>query len=290
VLTPGQAAFAGVLGWPLEHTLSPVIHNAAFRSAGLHAVYLSFPVAPGDLPAAVAGLRALGALGANVTMPHKETIVELLDGLSAEAAELGAVNTVERAGDRLVGHNTDVEGFHDFLVHDAEVDVGGRRVLVLGSGGAARAVVVALSSLGAADLAVAARRPERAARVTALARGGGARAVAWERREEIAQGADLVVNATPIGGRGDDPLPGVVATERQAVIDLVYGPSAGPLVVRARGGGARAWDGLGMLVRQGAASWRIWTGADAPLSAMMQAARGAWDIGAHSLAREGGIS
>jgi shikimate dehydrogenase len=290
VLSSARGAFAGVLGWPLEHTLSPAIQNAAFRSAGLDAFYVAFPVPPAELPAAVAGLRALRALGANVTMPHKEAIVDLLDELSADAAQVRAVNTVARDRDRLVGHNTDIEGFRDFLVHDAQTEVHGARALVLGSGGAARAVLLALARLGAADVAVAARRAERAQEVAALAPEGSARAVAWEGRRDAAAAADLVVNATPIGARGDDPLPGFEASARQTVVDLVYGGPTTSLVGRARAGGARSWDGLGMLVRQGAAAWRIWTGRDAPLAEMVQAARRALRTRGHGLSSEDGIS
>ncbi|MGH2819856.1 MAG: shikimate dehydrogenase family protein, partial [Actinomycetota bacterium] len=128
--TNHPASFAGVLGWPLEFTLSPAIHNAAFRAAGLDWVYLPFPVAPGSLGDAVAGLRALGAQGANVTMPHKQAIVEFLDDLSGDARTLGAVNTIQRIGDRLVGHDTDIDGFREALVGDAGFRPAGRSALV----------------------------------------------------------------------------------------------------------------------------------------------------------------
>ncbi|MFN2488497.1 MAG: shikimate dehydrogenase [Actinomycetota bacterium] len=264
------AAFAGVLGWPLEHTLSPPMHNAAFRALGIDATYVAFPVPPGELAAAVAGLRALGALGANVTMPHKESVVELLDDLADDARRMGAVNTIARDGDRIVGHNTDVIGFRDFLTRDAGIDARGMRAVVLGAGGAARAVVNALGELGSEEIVVVGRRAARAETIAALAR--GARAAAWPEVGAAVGRADLVVNATPLGMGAEDPLAGVALHEGQAVVDLVYRPLETPLLARARAAGASAWGGLGMLVRQGAGSFRIWTGRDAPVEVMIEAA------------------
>ncbi|CAN5639710.1 shikimate dehydrogenase [soil metagenome] len=278
------ARFAGVLGWPLTHTLSPAIHNASFAALGLDAVYLPFPVPPGDLFAAVAGLRALGALGANITMPHKQSVAGMLDELADEVVATGAVNTVQRVGNRLVGHNTDVRGFRDFLVLDAGVDVRGVRALVLGAGGAARAVVAALDETGAAEIVVCARHAIPAGDVAGVARSARASSSEWARAAELAATADVVVNATPIGmGERGDPLPEVTFTPSQVVVDLVSEPLETTLVRRARSGGARAWGGLGMLVRQGAASFRIWTGLDAPLETMMAAAQGSIDAPSHRL-------
>ncbi|HWL64960.1 MAG TPA: shikimate dehydrogenase, partial [Actinomycetota bacterium] len=141
-------SFAGVIGWPLQHTLSPTIQNAALRSVGIDWVYLALPVPPENLADAIQGLRVLGAMGINVTMPHKESVIEHLDEVSGDAREVGAVNTIQRLGDRLIGHNTDVDGFRDLMLGDAGIDVAGKRALVLGAGGAARAVVKALDDMG----------------------------------------------------------------------------------------------------------------------------------------------
>ena len=273
----GSSAFVGILGWPLEHTLSPVIHNVAFRRTALDWTYLSWPVEPQLLGDAVRGLRALGAVGANVTMPHKEAVVEHLDELSGDAREVGAVNTIQRLGPRLVGHNTDVDGFTEFLSGDAGFDVAGKDALVLGSGGAARAVVRALGSLGAARVTVAGRDPEKAGAVAGLS--GVAGGAAWDDAPKLAHDADLVVNATPLGMDGELALPGARFREGQCVVDLIYTPPSTPLVEAARAAGAEAWGGLGMLVRQAAASFTIWTGQAAPLEAMSAAAVHA--IGAH---------
>jgi len=265
------AHFVGVLGWPLEVTLSPLMHNVAFRRLGLDWIYLRWPVAPEGLGDAVRGLRALGAEGANVTMPHKEAIVEHLDSLDGDAEAIGAVNTVHHSGDELIGHNTDVAGFSEFLVEDAGFQPEGMSALVLGAGGAARAVVKALANLGAGDIKVAARNREAGAGVAALA-GEGARAMDWEDAQGRADGADLIVNATPIGMRGEDLLSRASFNSNQCVVDLIYSPPATPLIERARASGANGWGGLGMLVRQAAASFAIWTGRPAPLDAMSAAA------------------
>jgi shikimate dehydrogenase len=256
----------------LEHTLSPVIHNAAFRNVGLDWIYLAWPVVPEQLEAAIGGLRALGATGVNVTMPHKETVIPLLDEVSGDARVVGAVNTIQLLGDKFIGHNTDVDGFHQFLVADAGVDVAGLRALILGAGGAARAVVKALDDLGAGEIAVVARRPDRGANLLELATHGPATVVAWEEAEARAGEFDLIVNATPVGTGSGDPLPNTNFHPRQLVIDLIYDPPSTALVERAKSQGAKAWGGLGMLVHQAAASFRIWTGQEPPIEIMSAAA------------------
>ncbi|HEX2239900.1 MAG TPA: shikimate dehydrogenase [Actinomycetota bacterium] len=272
-VTVRGSSFCGILGWPLDFTLSPRIHGAAFRELGLDWEYLEFAVAPEDLEMAVRGLKALGCVGVNVTMPHKESVIAFLDELSGDARAVGAVNTVHLVGGSLVGHNTDVDGFCEFVESDAGLNLSGARAVVLGSGGAARAVVRALDLLGASDIVVAARRPERAEQLALLPAKGHGRQVAWNEASLLAEGADLVVNATPLGAaesayEGIDPLPETRWRPGQAVVDLVYVPPSTPLVERARQAGADAWGGLGMLVHQAAASLRIWTGQEPPLELM----------------------
>ncbi|MDQ4094971.1 MAG: shikimate dehydrogenase [Actinomycetota bacterium] len=267
----GVTHFAGILGWPLDHTLSPTIHNAAFRSLGLDWVYLTWPVPPEELGPAVAGLRALGAGGANVTMPHKETVIEWLDDVSGDARRTSAVNTIQRVGGSLVGHNTDVDGFREFLSADAGVDATGKKALVLGAGGAARAVVSALDDLGAQSISIAARTEQRGEAIVSLAQRQHAEVVAWGEIERVAAEFDLVVNATPLGMRGERVLEGARWRPGQVVCDLVYDPPVTPLMEAARAAGAEAWGGLGMLIHQAALSFRIWTGSD-PALAMMSAA------------------
>ena len=258
----------GILGWPLEHTLSPMMHNAAFRVLGLDWTYYAWPVAPDDLAAAVGGLRALSAMGANVTMPHKEAVVDLLDGVSGDARMIGAVNTIQRVGPQLVGHNTDVDGFREFLDGDAGFKAAGKRALILGAGGAARAVVRALDELKTAEIIVAARNEEKGALLVPLASGGRARSVGWSEGIETAGEFDLVVNATPLGMRTEDRIDSIHLSSTQVVVDLVYHAPTTPLLEAAREAGAQSWPGLGMLVRQAAASFQIWTGQDPPLETM----------------------
>ena len=264
--------FLGVLGWPLETTLSPTIHNAAFRRLGFDWAYLAFPVPPEHLEQAVAGLRTLGAIGANVTIPHKETVTPFLDQVSGDAAAIGAVNTIQRVGDRLVGHNTDVDGFREFVAGDAGIPVRGAGAVVLGAGGAARAVVKALDDLGAASIAICTRDTERGTPLAELVGTATASVQPWERAGDLVASADVVVNATPLGSEGADPAPGAAWHPGQAVVDLVYAPPSTPLVEAARAAGADAWGGLGMLVRQAAASFQLWTGQDPPLEVMSAAA------------------
>jgi len=267
--------FVGVLGWPLEVTLSPLMHNVAFRRLNLDWIYLRWPVRPDDLGDAVRGMRALGAEGANVTMPHKQSIVEHLDSIDGDAAATGAVNTVQRVGDTLVGHNTDVVGFSEFLVRDAGFEPNGTRALVLGAGGAARAVVKALADLKVADITVAARSDGVAGDVVALAHddsGRATEALAWEKVVGRVEAVDLVVNATPVGMRGEPLLTDAPFNSNHCVVDLIYSPPTTPLIEHARATGATGWGGLGMLVRQAAASFAIWTGQRPPLDAMSAAA------------------
>ena len=263
-------SFLGVLGWPLERSLSPAIHHAAFRRLDLDWVYLPFPVEPAHLGDAIRGLRALGAVGANVTMPHKETVIEHLDDLSGDARSISAVNTIQRIGDRLIGHNTDVDGFASFLADDAGLGVTGLRCLVLGAGGAARAVVCALERSGASNITVCARRRDQADQVIALA--APTQRIEWEEVSARAGEFDLVVNATPLGMKGEVVLGDARFRPGQAVVDLIYDPPITPLVERARSEGAAGWGGLGMLVHQAAASLRIWSGQEAPVEAMSVAA------------------
>ena len=234
-------------------------------------VYLEWPVPPDQLVPAVEGLRALGALGANVTMPHKEEVAGLMDELSPEAQRIGAVNTIVCAGQKLAGHNTDVSGFGGWLEEEVGVRIAESTALVLGAGGAARAVVCALADRGAARVAVAARNAEKAQTVAELARGLG-EVVPWDEGEEAVDGAKLVVNATPLGAGGERVLSGARWRPGQVVVDLLYDPPSTPLVEAARLAGAEGWGGLGMLVRQAAESFRLWTGRLAPINAMSAAA------------------
>jgi shikimate dehydrogenase len=199
-------------------------------------------------------------------MPHKEKVIAYLDDVSGDAKAIGAVNTIQELGGELIGHNTDTDGFREFLLSDAGFDPVGKSALVLGGGGAARAVVRTLDDMKASSILVAARNPEQAERLAELA--PGTRVASWADATDQVPEADLVVNATPAG----DPLPGARFREGQLAVDLVYQPPSTVFIDRARAGGADAWGGLGMLVHQAVAAFRIWTGQEPPVETMSAAA------------------
>ena len=255
----GATHVVGIVGWPVAHSLSPAIHNAAFVAAGLDWVYVPLPVPPGALHAALHGLVPLGFSGANVTMPHKTEAADLIDHLSDDAKVLQAVNTIIVRGDELEGHNTDVAGFDRFLMY--------------GAGGAARACALALGRAGLDHLTVVARTPARAAPLESIAEGIGLRvAVVGLEREEILE-VDLVVNATPVGTDSDMPFgPAPILRADVIVVDLLYDPPVTALQRRAREAGATPFSGLGHLLEQAALSFELWTGTPAPLDVMSAAA------------------
>ena len=267
----GATRVVGVIGAPVRHSRSPAIHNAAFAACGLDWVYVAFPVPAGEGAAAVAAVRTLGLEGLSVTMPHKTDVAGACDELSPVAASLRSVNTVVHRDGRIFGDCTDGPGFVAALAEQG-VDPAGRRVLVLGAGGAARAVVDALGR-AAAIVTVAARRTEAADEVAALA--PGATAVSFSGLDEQVVGADVVVNVTPIGMRGEEP-PFAVEHLRpeQFVYDAVYHPSPTPLLARCAALGIPHSGGLGMLVHQAALAFTLWTGLEAPLAVMTAAALG----------------
>ena len=276
----GQTRLAGVIGAPVRHSLSPALHNAAFSVCGLDWVYLAFEVPAGEAADAISAVRTLGVDGLNVTMPHKTDVADAVDVCMPAAALLRAVNAVRRRADgTLEGHNTDGDGFVASL-RDAGADPAGRRVVLLGAGGAGRALALALSGAGAVDVAVVNRSdgPARAAAelATPVGRVGTAADVA---------AADLVVNATPVGmgdAGGAFPVDPSSLHAGQVVADIVVHPLDTAFLQAARAAGARTVDGLGMLVHQAALAFTLWTGVDAPVAEMRAAAEG--ELAGRSLA------
>jgi len=267
----GTTRVAAVLGWPVAHSLSPVIHNAAFDALDMDWTYVALPVQPGAVPAAVAGLRSLGIAGANVTMPHKEAVADAMDQLTGDAERLHAVNTIEPLGDRLIGHNTDAPGFARFVERDAGFDPAGKTALLFGAGGAARACALAVARAGLTRIVVALREPARAAPLAAALEGfeTEVRAIGFDRAGEVT--AELVINATPLGAHGESlPLPAV--TNDSLFVDLLYRPAVTPSQQVVRAGGGQAFGGLGLLLHQAALSFEVWTGMAPPLEAMSAAA------------------
>lgn len=263
----GTTRLAAVIGSPVGHSLSPVIHNAAFLDGGLDWVYAAFEVAPGAAVDALAAMRVLGIAGLSVTMPHKDDVASAVDVLDPAASALRSANTVVLQPDgRLAGHSTDGAGFVASL-YEAGVDPDGMNVAVLGAGGAARAVIDSLTRSGAAHIAVVNRSPDRARVAAALAgeRGsvGGAADITT---------ADLVVNATSIGmGSLDTPCDLDLLRAGQVVADVVYHPLETAFLTAARARGATVVDGLGMLVQQAVLQQELWTG-QRPNPAVMRAA------------------
>lgn len=268
--------FAGILGWPVGHSLSPAMHNAAFAATGLNWTYLAFPVEPERLGEAVRGLAASGCRGLNVTIPHKAAVVEHCSGVSAAVEAIGAANTLIPDGHGgFRADNTDAEGFLRALDEVLADDVAAGEVLLIGAGGAARAVAHAVRSRGG-TLRVANRTAARAAEL--------GHAVPFEPAalNDAASRADLVVNASSLGmGSADLPpeLPLDGLRPGQAVNDLVYRPGGTPWLAAAAARGARTVDGLGMLLHQGAAAFELWTGRAAPLPAMRDALTAAREPG-----------
>jgi shikimate dehydrogenase len=272
---------AGVIGYPLAHSVSPAFQQPAFDHLGLHVSYKAYETPPERLAEFVTGLRDAGWLGCNVTIPHKQAIVGLMDAVTEEARLIGAVNTVIREPDgRLTGHNTDAAGFLRALEADAGFDPAGQPAVLLGAGGAALAVGVALLRTGVSQLSIANRSPARAeslaqvlgqafpgARITTL--GLDAEAL----RRPLAEAA-LLVNSTSVGmahGPAPDrsPVPADALGPHLLVYDLVYNPARTPLLEAAAAAGARVQEGLPMLIYQGALSFERWTGRPAPVELML---------------------
>lgn len=257
---------AAVLGWPVAHSRSPALHNAAFAAVGLDAVFVALAVPPEKLETVVRALAATGALGASITVPHKEAVLALCSRVDPLAARAGAVNCLVFDGADLVGHNTDAGGFTDALA-EAGVAPSGRTVL-LGGGGAARAVAVGLADAGA-EVTVVARRPEAVTWCEARA---------WSALPALLDDAGLLVDCTSAGldAAADRALADAVPLERlpqrAAVATLVYHRRT-ELLVRAAARGHVVADGAAMLLYQGARAFTLWTGLPAPLPAMRDALR-----------------
>jgi shikimate dehydrogenase len=270
VAIAGTTRVAAVLGHPVEHSLSPVLHNAAFAHGAIDAVFVPFAVPPEALAAAVAGLRALGVLGASITVPHKQAVLDHCSDLAPLARAVGAVNCLEFTPGGVVGHNTDAGGFVDALV-EAGLTPRGLRAVLLGAGGAARAVCAGLREAGAAQIAVVARTPGRATWVT-----GGARSWVAAELDALLGAADLLVDCTStgLGEQAERAVPAPVPLERLPatawVASLVYHREPA-LLAQARQRGLRTVDGAGMLVHQGARAFQIWTGRPAPVAIMRAA-------------------
>jgi len=273
----GAARVCAVIGDPIAHSLSPAIHNAAFRSLGMDLVYVPFRVRANELKAAIEGIRSLGVLGVNVTMPHKTRVVPLLDAIEKTALQIGAVNTIVRNDGRLRGYNTDGQAALAVLQSLAR-SLRGRRAVILGAGGAARAIVYYLSKT-VESIAILNRTRSKGSSIAskiARLRGITCRSYGLSKaslERELGQ-ADLLVNTIPADAfarLGNILIQERLVREDMVVFDVNYEPK-NDFLVNAKLAGAKATDGLDMLVRQAALSFTLWTGREAPIDIMREAA------------------
>ena len=290
----GATQVVGVIGWPVKHSLSPPMHNAAFRALGLNWVYVAFEVHPDAIAEAMAGLRGLAIRGLNVTIPHKAAAVSHLDEISAVSETLGVVNTIDNVDGYLSGDSTDGPGFMRALAEAGE-GVTENRVVLIGAGGSARAVALAVAEDAPAELVIVNRTPQRAIELAKLLKQAsgleGVRAVALDSPEvaEVVTGAHVIIDSTPVGMYPHADVAPVISPQWlrpcQLVCDLTYNPRDTVLLKAAREAGARVLDGTGMLVHQGAIAFEQWTSQEAPVEVMRLALLEALDRATQSADR-----
>lgn len=272
----GKTALYGIFGYPVNHSFSPGMHNAAFAKLGMDACYVAFPVHPDYLGEAVKAVMPLGIKGLNITVPHKEKVIQFLDDLSEEARLIGAVNTIDIRNDRMIGHNTDGRGFLRSLREETGFRPKGKNILIVGSGGAARAIGFSLALEGAANILLADIDLDKASALASDIRaktGVVADKISVDNLARAAADAHCIVNATPLGLKKGDPLPVPknLLNKSHLVCDLVYNPPDTQLLKAARLRKARTLSGIGMLLYQGVIAFEIWTGRKAPVSVMKKA-------------------
>ncbi len=281
MLISGKTKIVGIFGYPIEHTLSPLMHNAAFKKLNLDYVYLPFSVEPAELKKAVESLRSLNIIGVNITIPYKEKVMKYLDEIDKDACLIGAVNTIHNINGLLKGYNTDGEGFISSLVNEARLNLDGKKVLLIGAGGVGKAIAIKLAEKGVERIVITDKIIEKARKLvkhvvhtisdccvysldfneTKVAR-------------EISE-ADILINATPVGMHKNDPYvvnPKLVR-KNLFVYDVIYNRNT-ELLNSAKKIGAKNLGGLGMLLYQGAISFEIWTGKKAPIDTMRKAIAG----------------
>ncbi len=272
MILSGKAALAGVIGWPVGHSRSPRLHGFWLDHYGIDGAYLPLPVAPENLESALRGLRDAGFRGLNVTIPHKESVMALCDRVDDAARRIGAVNTLVFGADGIKGSNSDAFGFFENLKAAApDYNAASGPALLLGAGGAARAVAVALLDAGLAELRICNRSPERAERLAAEL-GSRVKVVSWDDRAAALDDLGLLVNSTSLGMTGQPPLALDLnrLAEGAVVYDLVYAPLETPLLADARARGARAVDGLGMLLHQARPGFAAWFGVEPKVTAALR--------------------
>lgn len=274
----GNTKLLGIFGYPVKHTLSPVMQNAAIDALGLKYVYVPFEVRPEELESAVKSIRALGIAGVNVTVPHKQAVIPFLDDVTEEASLIGSVNTIENRDGRLIGHNTDSKGYIRSLREDAGFEPKGKKVLIIGAGGAAKGIVAGLSMEGVSKIIIANRTVEKAVK---LANEFGnkfstvsfnATSLSSLKDPQLLSTIDLIINTTSAGLAGDAPEVNFSLTPSHTLVsDIVYKPPVTPFMKNAESASRKTIGGIGMLIYQGAISFEIWTGHKAPVDVMKKA-------------------
>ncbi|WP_054028194.1 shikimate dehydrogenase [Bacillus sp. FJAT-28004] len=264
----------GVIGNPIRHSKSPIMMNRAFRETGINGVYTAFHVTSDRIRDFAAGVRAMGIRGVNVTIPHKLDIMSVLDEIDASAQAIGAVNTIVNDAGRLIGYNTDGIGYVRSLKEEAERELAGKRIVVLGAGGAARGIIYALANENPARITIANRSVDRAKELAdSLQNKVDIEAISNEELQTACQQADIVINTTSVGmfpQTEETPIdaswlkPGAVAS------DLIYNPLKTKFLQQAEQRGCRIHGGLGMFIYQGAYAFEYWTGQPAPAAAMRE--------------------
>jgi len=268
----------GLIGWPIKHSMSPLMQQAGFNSLGLDITYELWETEQGNLERMVETIRSPQVLGANVTAPFKQEVMGLLDGMNKTAEEIGAVNTIVKSGDKLIGYNTDAEGFLRALQEEGQFTPEGKRAVLIGAGGAARAVGFALAGAGIASLTICNRNQKRAAILASELKVQTSSVTGIEENgpfKEAVRASDLLVNCTPIGmmhgpAEGQSPIPEGFISSHTLVYDIIYNPVRTPLLLSAEKAGAKTLGGLSMLVFQGVASFELWTQKTAPVDIMME--------------------
>ena len=277
----GRTKIVGLMGHPVSHSVSPEMHNAAFEALNINFCYIPIPVESEDLKKALDGIRALKIVGVNVTIPHKEAIIPLLDEVTKLPRLMGAVNTILNQDGKLIGYNTDGPGFVDSLKSDAKVDPKGKKVVVLGAGGASKAVSIMLAEAGARSLVITDIIIEKAENLAEYVKShfeieSTVCPVESRDLQSSINECNILVNTTPVGMHPKveaSPLPdGIKIPSGIQVCDLIYNPPETKFLKIARESGAKTLNGIGMLVRQGALSFSIFTGKDAPVDIMKKAA------------------
>jgi shikimate dehydrogenase len=274
----GKTQIYGLIGYPVEHTFSPLMHNAAFESLNINAVYLPFGVKPKDLKSVICCMKSLGVHGINVTIPHKEKVLRYLDELDKEASLIGAVNTIVNKNNRFKGFNTDGMGFVSSLEKEFGILPRGKRFFIIGAGGASRAISFSLAINGARRIVFIDDVEEKAIRLaSSLSRKTSCEAIAIRKDKnaicELLLNSEVLINATPCGMKTTDPkvIDPKFLRKDLFVYDIIYNPSMTKLLKDAKNKGARISNGVGMLLNQGAISFSLWTGKKAPLRVMKEA-------------------